>query len=305
MRPASRSRSVLSVGICAARICVSDSNWVIREGIRAIADDSLVANIWRSRSLAISVWLVIARAARAIAVTHPQPHNQRSELSSRTRLRGLREPGSGGVSSSAMAPSMDESLKTLAESADSRFPAEASASKRGGLLPMVRVGYWGCFAISEEPNLDQMSARKCLVIVLAAGEGTRMRSHVPKVLHELGGRSLLGHVLVAARTGGTDELAVVVGPDHDAVSAEARRYAPNAQLFEQRARSGTAHAVLMARKAIDVGVDDVLVMFGDTPLVRAETLLNLRAALADGAYVAVLGFKPVDPGCYGRLLMYR
>jgi hypothetical protein len=58
-------------------------------------------------------------------VTHPQPHNQRSELSSRTRLRGLREPGSGGVSSSAMAPSMDESLKTLAESADSRFPAEA------------------------------------------------------------------------------------------------------------------------------------------------------------------------------------
>jgi bifunctional UDP-N-acetylglucosamine pyrophosphorylase/glucosamine-1-phosphate N-acetyltransferase len=156
----------------------------------------------------------------------------------------------------------------------------------------------------EEPNLDQMSARKCLVIVLAAGEGTRMRSHVPKVLHELGGRSLLGHVLVAARTGGIDELAVVVGPDHDAVSAEARRYAPNAQLFEQRERSGTAHAVLMARKAIDVGVDDVLVMFGDTPLVRAETLSNLRAALADGADVAVLGFKPADPGGYGRLVMH-
>src|SRR5262245_42333576 len=150
-----------------------------------------------------------------------------------------------------------------------------------------------------------MRARKALVIVLAAGEGTRMRSHVPKVLHELGGRTLLGHVLIAARAGGTDELAVVVGPNHDAVSAEARRHAPNAQLFEQRERSGTAHAVLTARKAIEMGVDDVLVMFSDTPLVRAETLLDLRAALADGAYVAVLGFKPVDPGCYGRLLMYR
>jgi bifunctional UDP-N-acetylglucosamine pyrophosphorylase/glucosamine-1-phosphate N-acetyltransferase len=148
-----------------------------------------------------------------------------------------------------------------------------------------------------------MPARKCLVIVLAAGEGTRMRSHVPKVLHQLGGRSLLGHVLIAARAGGTDDLAVVVGPDHDAVSAEARRYAPNAQLFEQRERSGTAHAVLIARKAIEVGVDDILVMFGDTPLVRAETLLNLRAALANGADVAVLGFKPADPRGYGRLVM--
>ena len=148
-----------------------------------------------------------------------------------------------------------------------------------------------------------MPVRKSLAIVLAAGEGTRMRSHVPKVLHQLGGRSLLGHVLMAARAGGSDALAVVVGPDHDAVSAEARRYAPNALLFEQRERSGTAHAVLAARKAIDGGADDILVMFGDTPLVRAETLMNLRTALAQGAEVAVLGFKPADPQSYGRLVM--
>src|SRR5262245_19369542 len=146
MRPASRSRSVLSVRICAARICVSDCNWVIREGIRAIADDSLVANIWRSRSLAISVWLVIARAARAIAVTHPQPHNQRSELSSRTRLRGLREPGSGGVSSSAHGPLDGRIIENV--SRIRRFPLSSRGVSEqagwpfaygpGGLLGVLR-----------------------------------------------------------------------------------------------------------------------------------------------------------------------
>ncbi|HME28814.1 MAG TPA: bifunctional UDP-N-acetylglucosamine diphosphorylase/glucosamine-1-phosphate N-acetyltransferase GlmU [Pseudolabrys sp.] len=148
-----------------------------------------------------------------------------------------------------------------------------------------------------------MSSRKCLAVILAAGEGTRMRSHTPKVLHELGGRSLLAHVITAARAGGSDDLAIVVGPDHSAVSADVRRYAPKAQIFEQRERSGTAHAVLAARKAIARGAADILVMFGDTPLVRAETLLELRAALADGAAVVVLGFRPVNPQGYGRLLM--
>src|SRR4030095_5641000 len=81
----------------------------------------------------------------------------------------------------------------------------------------------GASQFPEEPSRDHMPTRKCLVIVLAAGEGIRMRSHVPKVLHKLGGRSLLGHVLIAARAGGTDELAVVVGTDHYVVSAEGRR----------------------------------------------------------------------------------
>jgi bifunctional UDP-N-acetylglucosamine pyrophosphorylase / glucosamine-1-phosphate N-acetyltransferase len=148
-----------------------------------------------------------------------------------------------------------------------------------------------------------MSRRKCLAILLAAGEGTRMRSNLPKVLHQLGGRSLLGHVIVAARAGGSDDLAIVVGPDHDDVAADVRRYAPKAQIFEQRERSGTAHAVLSARKAIVRGADDILVMFGDTPLVQAGTLLKLRAALADGADVVVLGFKPSNPQGYGRLVM--
>src|SRR5262245_19603065 len=105
-----------------------------------------------------------------------------------------------------------------------------------------------------------MSGRKCLAIVLAAGEGTRMRSSLPKVLHQLGGRSLLGHVIVTARAGGCEDLAIVVGPDHDAVAADARTYAPKVQIFEQRDRSGTAHAVLSARKAIARNADDILVM---------------------------------------------
>ena len=138
--------------------------------------------------------------------------------------------------------------------------------------------------------------------MLAAGEGTRMRSAQPKALHPLGGRSLLAHVMKTASAAGTDNLAIVVGPDHGAVAAEVRKLAPKAQIFEQRERRGTAHAVLSAAKAIKRGTDDVLVIFADTPLVRAATLSKLRGALAKGAAVAVLGFKPADPHGYGRLI---
>jgi bifunctional UDP-N-acetylglucosamine pyrophosphorylase/glucosamine-1-phosphate N-acetyltransferase len=147
-----------------------------------------------------------------------------------------------------------------------------------------------------------MTQRTCLAIVLAAGEGTRMRASLPKALHPIGGRTLLGHVLATAAQAGCGEIAVVVGPDHEAVAAEVRATAPKAQTFEQRERRGTAHAVLAAREAVARGADDILVMFSDTPLVRPETLGDLRAALADGAAVAVLGFKPADPKGYGRLL---
>ena len=130
-----------------------------------------------------------------------------------------------------------------------------------------------------------------------------MRSAQPKALHVLGGQSLLAHVLTAANAAGSGNLAVVVGPDHGAVATEALKHAPKAQIFEQRERRGTAHAVITAAKAIGGGVDDVLVIFADTPLVRAETLSKLRRALADGIAVAVLGFKPADPHGYGRLVM--
>jgi bifunctional UDP-N-acetylglucosamine pyrophosphorylase/glucosamine-1-phosphate N-acetyltransferase len=126
---------------------------------------------------------------------------------------------------------------------------------------------------------------------------------MPKALHSLAGRSLLAHVIAVADFAGADRLAVVVGPDHEAMTAEARRRSTNVEIYEQRERRGTAHAVLSAREAIARGADDILVMFADTPLVRAETLLKLRGRLADGAAVAVLGFKPTKPEGYGRLVM--
>ncbi|QWG21190.1 bifunctional UDP-N-acetylglucosamine diphosphorylase/glucosamine-1-phosphate N-acetyltransferase GlmU [Bradyrhizobium sediminis] len=148
-----------------------------------------------------------------------------------------------------------------------------------------------------------MTARSSLTIVLAAGEGTRMQSSLPKVLHPVAGQSLLAHVLGAAPKGAGATLAVVIGPDHEAVADEARRVRPDAATFVQRERLGTAHAVLAAREALARGADDLLVVFGDTPLISAETVSRLRAPLKNGAALAVLGFQAADPAGYGRLLV--
>jgi bifunctional UDP-N-acetylglucosamine pyrophosphorylase/glucosamine-1-phosphate N-acetyltransferase len=147
-----------------------------------------------------------------------------------------------------------------------------------------------------------MAARSSLTVVLAAGEGTRMRSALPKVLHPVAGQSLLAHVLQAAPQGQETSLSVVVGPDHSAVESEAKRLRPDASTFVQRERLGTAHAVLAAREAIARGADDLLIAFGDTPLISGETFARMRAPLAKGAALAVLGFRAADPTGYGRLL---
>src|SRR5262249_37476441 len=149
----------------------------------------------------------------------------------------------------------------------------------------------------------RMTARSSLTVVLAAGEGTRMRSALPKVLNPVAGRSLLAHVLQAAPQGQGTSLAVVVGPDHAAVEAEAKRLRPDASTFIQRERLGTAHAVLAAREAIARGADGLLVAFGDTPLISGATFARLRAPLKDGAALAVLGFHAADPTGYGRLVL--
>jgi bifunctional UDP-N-acetylglucosamine pyrophosphorylase/glucosamine-1-phosphate N-acetyltransferase len=146
--------------------------------------------------------------------------------------------------------------------------------------------------------------RKCLAIVLAAGESSRMRSARPKVLHNLAGRSMLAHVLTSLKDAGTDQIAVVVGPQHDAAVAEAKAVICDAEIAIQSERLGTAHAVLAARKAIARGYDDLLVVFGDTPLVRPETFTKMREALAAGENaVAVLGFETKQPAGYGRLIL--
>ena len=146
-----------------------------------------------------------------------------------------------------------------------------------------------------------ITGRTAVTIVLAAGEGTRMRSANPKVLHPVAGQSLLSHVLAAVPN--SSAVAVVVGPDHDAVAKEAKRVRPEASTFVQRERLGTAHAVLAARDAVTAGADDLLIAFGDTPLISAATFERLRQALKNGAALAVLGFRAADPTGYGRLLV--
>ena len=148
-----------------------------------------------------------------------------------------------------------------------------------------------------------MKARTCLAIVLAAGEGKRMHSARPKVLHAIAGRSLLAHVLAAVAETGITATAVVIGIGQETVAAEARRLLPGVECFVQREPRGTAHAALAARPAIERRPDDILIVYGDTPLVRPATLTRLRAALAAGAVVAVLGFRPADPTGYGRLIV--
>lgn len=142
-----------------------------------------------------------------------------------------------------------------------------------------------------------------LTIVLAAGMGTRMKSRRPKVLHQIAGRSMLGHVLASAQSLGEGRAAVVVGPNMDDVAADAQAWSPDAQIFVQQSQQGTAHAVLAAKPALAAHRGDVLVLYGDTPLITTKTLQAMRSALDDGTQVVVLGFTPEDPTGYGRLLV--
>ncbi|WP_310620439.1 bifunctional UDP-N-acetylglucosamine diphosphorylase/glucosamine-1-phosphate N-acetyltransferase GlmU [Flexibacterium corallicola] len=143
----------------------------------------------------------------------------------------------------------------------------------------------------------------CLAIVLAAGLGTRMRSSLPKVMHEVGNLPLVGHVLRAVNEAGADKIAVVVGPNMPVVEEAVVRIAPNASNYTQVDRLGTAHAVKAAESAYLEGHDHVLVLFGDTPLVTAQTFNKLRHKLHQGADIAVLGFSAKNPFGYGRLLV--
>jgi bifunctional UDP-N-acetylglucosamine pyrophosphorylase/glucosamine-1-phosphate N-acetyltransferase len=147
-----------------------------------------------------------------------------------------------------------------------------------------------------------MSQRTCLSIILAAGEGTRMKSAVPKVLHKIAGLPMVAHVVKAAETAGAGNLALVIGHGADQMRDAAAKFAPKAETFVQEKRLGTAHAVLAARAAIERGHDDILVMFGDTPLIDPGALTVARLKLAEGAAVVVIGFRTDNPTGYGRLI---
>ena len=147
------------------------------------------------------------------------------------------------------------------------------------------------------------SNRTCLTIVLAAGEGTRMKSSLPKVLHPVAGLPMVGHVASAATKAGSGDIAIVIGRQADMVRDTLKSLGVAASFHEQTERLGTGHAVKAARAAIDRGYDDVLVVFGDTPLVTPDTLSRARDGLAQGDALVVVGFHTDTPHGYGRLLM--
>lgn len=139
-------------------------------------------------------------------------------------------------------------------------------------------------------------------IVLAAGMGTRMKSSVPKVMHKIAGRSMLAHVLHTVSEVDPAHVIVVVGPDMDAVSQEAASVVADVKIAVQTERLGTADAVRVALPMIEGFKGPVLVLFGDTPLIQADTLEDMKTLIADGADLAVLGFQAADPTGYGRLI---
>jgi bifunctional UDP-N-acetylglucosamine pyrophosphorylase/glucosamine-1-phosphate N-acetyltransferase len=145
--------------------------------------------------------------------------------------------------------------------------------------------------------------RTCLTIILAAGKGTRMKSDLPKVLHSVGGLPMVMHAINAAKTAGTDKLAVVTGHGSELLNDALEANGVEAQTCIQKEQLGTANAVDAARSVIDEGFDDVIAMFGDTPLVRPETLIEARAKLKAGADVVVIGFETENPFGYGRLVV--
>ena len=139
------------------------------------------------------------------------------------------------------------------------------------------------------------------VVVLAAGKGTRMRSPRPKVLHALAGRSMIRHVLAAAAALGPARVVVVLAPDMAEVAAEVEGGPQPAAITIQDPQLGTGHALMVARDHLPAS-GDVLVLYGDTPLLLPATLSRLlEARRTDDAAVAVLGMRPPDPAGYGRL----
>ncbi len=144
-----------------------------------------------------------------------------------------------------------------------------------------------------------MTERAVALIVLAAGQGSRMQSELPKVLHRLGGTALLAHALAAGRSLDPALVVVVAGHGADAVSRAVARLDPDARVALQAEQLGTGHAVAQTLPLLDGFDGRVVVLYGDTPFIAPETLEALAAHPAD---VVVLGFQAADPGRYGRLV---
>ena len=142
---------------------------------------------------------------------------------------------------------------------------------------------------------------KTALIILGAGKGTRMNSDLPKVLHPLGAAPLLYHALQAGFSLEPSRVVVVTGHGAEAVRKSALAYDAAIETVEQIDQLGTAHAVCQTADLLAKAKGDAIVLYGDTPFVRPETLEAMLAARAQHA-VVVLGFEAATPGGYGRLV---
>lgn len=140
------------------------------------------------------------------------------------------------------------------------------------------------------------------LVILAAGQGTRMNSDLPKVLHPVAGAPLLAHAMLAGASLEPEKIVVVAGHGAEEVAAAAHAQNEAARVVLQTEQLGTAHAVAQARDELSGFDGDVIVLYGDTPFIRPETLNQMIAARKKHA-VVVLGFEAADPGRYGRLVM--
>ena len=148
-----------------------------------------------------------------------------------------------------------------------------------------------------------MSTTPVAVIVLDAGKGTRMKSDLHKVLHPIAGRPMLLHLLDNAATLSPERTVVVVGAGREEVEAAV---APlGATIAQQAEQLGTGHAVMQAEQALAGFDGDVLILYGDVPLVQPATMRAMveRLHAADAPKVVVLGFRPADPAAYGRVIL--
>ncbi|RWX75426.1 bifunctional UDP-N-acetylglucosamine diphosphorylase/glucosamine-1-phosphate N-acetyltransferase GlmU [Neorhizobium lilium] len=146
-------------------------------------------------------------------------------------------------------------------------------------------------------------SRSCLAVILAAGDSTRMKSSMSKVLHPIAGRPMIAHVMEAVAGAEVGSAALVVGRDAEAVAKAGAVGGVDVETFLQTERLGTGHAVLAAREAIQRGYDDILIGYGDVPLIASATLIAAREKLKEGADIVVIGFHTNDPTGYGRLLV--
>jgi bifunctional UDP-N-acetylglucosamine pyrophosphorylase/glucosamine-1-phosphate N-acetyltransferase len=147
-----------------------------------------------------------------------------------------------------------------------------------------------------------MEARSIAAVILAAGQGTRMKSGRHKVLHPLAGRPMLFHLLDSLAAAGIGRRVVIVGASGEQVESAVASH--GVEIAWQRQQLGTAHAALQAKDALAGFDGTVIVCFGDTPLLSADTVARLAARLddADAPAVAMLGFRPADAAAYGRII---